>query len=414
MRRRRKQPIPATRFGVVDLLDEASAGMLARPGRALLTALGTLLGVASFVAVLGLTTTASGQISARFDALVATEVQVRTGQDDPFEETSIQVDVLPWDAEQRLSRLNGVVTSGVYWSAGQGREVSALGTGVADRTEPVDVIAASPGFFDAVHATVATGRFFDAFHDDEAQPVAVVGRSLAQRLGVTDVRHHPAVYVDGVPLTVIGIVEDVDRHPEVLMGIVVPRGTAAELWGRQGSGGTSERVIIDTRLGAAGMVGEEAPLALRPEAPHTLQVTVPPDPRELRENVTTDLTGLFLALAVICLAVGTVGIANTMLVSVLERVPEIGLRRALGARRRHVAALFLTESGLLGLFGGLVGTTVGVVCVVVVALVREWTPVIAPWTVLPSPLVGALAGLLAGAYPAWRATRIEPAEALRR
>jgi putative ABC transport system permease protein len=119
-------------------------------------------------------------------------------------------------------------------------------------------------------------------------------------------------------------------------------------------------------------------------------------------------------LAAICLVVGAVGIANTTLVAVLERTGEIGLRRALGARPRHITAQFLTESTALGALGGLIGTSVGVAVVVATALARHWTAVLEPYAVLPAPLIGALVGFAAGLYPALRAARIEPLDALRR
>jgi putative ABC transport system permease protein len=171
---------------------------------------------------------------------------------------------------------------------------------------------------------------------------------------------------------------------------------------------------VETRLGAASVVGRQAPLALRPDAPERLKVLVPPDPRSLHDAVAHDLDVLFLILAGVCLLIGTVGIANTSLVSVLERGAEIGLRRALGARRRHIAAQFLSEAAALGTLGGMVGTSVGLVTVVTVAWSQSWTPVIEPTTAIPSPLVGTVIGMLAGLYPAYRATRVHPIEALQR
>jgi putative ABC transport system permease protein len=161
------------------------------------------------------------------------------------------------------------------------------------------------------------------------------------------------------------------------------------------------------------VVARQASLALRPDAVEALKATAPLDPRQLRDRVSTELSGLFLGLAGICLVIGAVGIANTTLVAVLERISEIGLRRSLGAQRRHIVAQFLAESTSLGAIGGLVGAGVGVAVVVAVSVAQQWTPVLEPWTVLSAPLIGAATGLMAGLYPALQASRIEPAEALR-
>ncbi|MEV4193593.1 ABC transporter permease, partial [Streptomyces toxytricini] len=158
----------------------------------------------------------------------------------------------------------------------------------------------------------------------------------------------------------------------------------------------------------------ELPLALRPDHPEWMAAEPPPDPRGLRSGVTSDLDQLFLLLAAICLVIGAVGIANTTLVAVLERTGEIGLRRALGARGRHITAQFLAESAAQGAVGGLVGTTLGTLTVVGVSALRDWTPVMSPLTVAAAPLIGLVTGILAGLYPAWRASRTQPAEALRR
>jgi putative ABC transport system permease protein len=207
----------------------------------------------------------------------------------------------------------------------------------------------------------------------------------------------------------------VARQPDILLSVIVPTTTADRLWGKPGQDeGEPPKVLIETRLGAAELIAEQAAVAIRPEASDRFKVTAPPDPKELKEAVTTDLSGLFLVLAGICLVIGAVGIANTTLVAVLERTAEIGLRRSLGARRRHVAAQFLSEAAALGLLGGLIGTSLGLTVVLTAAIAKDWTPVLEPLAVLPAPLAGALTGLLAGLYPAWQASRIEPVEALRR
>lgn len=162
------------------------------------------------------------------------------------------------------------------------------------------------------------------------------------------------------------------------------------------------------------MVARQAPTAIDAIAAARLEAVPPPDPRGLFNVVRGDLNGLFVGLAVICLIVGAVGIMNTTLVSVLERFGEIGLRRSVGALRRHIAMQFLAESVLLGSIGGLIGTALGVGVVVGVALWHGWTAIVDPQLVLLSPVLGAVTGAVAGVYPALRASWIEPLEALRR
>jgi putative ABC transport system permease protein len=404
--------VPPSRLRPGDLADEALAGMLQRPGRAALTSLGTLLGVAAFVAVLGLTSTAGGQIGERFSVLSATEVVVEDAAPDPF----VNGPAFPADAERRVRALDGVREAGVLWQVRLGgATTSALPPHAGDGrdAEQLTVLAASPGALRAMHARLGAGRAYDDFHERRAERVAVLGEAAASRLGISRLDAQPAIFVAGTPLTVVGIVDDVDRQADALLAIMVPSGTATALWGMPSSGEPA-RLLIETRLGAAQVVGDQAALALRPDAPERLRAIVPADPRGLRDQVAGDLNALFLLLAAISLLVGMVGIANTTLVAVLERVPEIGLRRALGASPRHVATQFLAESATLGTLGGLFGASLGVLTVVGVAVARDWTPILAPPAVLPAPLVGTATGLLAGLYPAWRASRIQPVEALQR
>lgn len=408
--RTRTPRITPSSFSPRDLLSEALAGVLQRPARSVLTALGTVLGVGTFVAVLGLTATASSQIDSRFSLLTATEVTVG---DVAREKDEFAGPAFPDDAGPRVEKLGGVRHAGVFWPVRPtGGSPDVRSSPVGDSTgQKIDVVAASPGAVQAAEPRLAQGRLYDTYHAADGLQVAVVSRGIAARLGISTLETAPAVFIDDQPFTVIGIIDDVRRKPEVLMSVIVPDTAARRLWGPPTEGA---QMLIATDVGAARQIASEVPTALRPDHPEYLKAVPPPDPRALRSSVTSDLDQLFLLLAAICLVIGAVGIANTTLVAVLERTGEIGLRRALGARGRHVTAQFLAESGALGTLGGLVGTSIGTIAVVAVAVVRDWTPVVHTATVAAAPAIGLLTGVLAGIYPAWRAARIQPVEALRR
>jgi macrolide transport system ATP-binding/permease protein len=172
-------------------------------------------------------------------------------------------------------------------------------------------------------------------------------------------------------------------------------------------------VIVETRIGAASLIAQQTPLALRPDNLSVLRLEVPPEPKRVRDEVQSDLNVMFLLLGGLSLAVGAIGIANITLVSVMERTGEIGLRRAIGATRGHIAAQFLLESGSMGVIGGIVGASLGVLVVVTVSASQVWTPVLDPAAPFLAPLMGGAIGLVSGTYPALRAARLEPVEALR-
>lgn len=395
-----------------DLLDEALAGVAARPARLALLTLGTVLGIAALVSTVGIGQTAAGQITQRFDEAVATRVTVEVRERPDPEGEQVALAQLPWDAPERLTRLNGVVAAGTYARVDTGgQQLSGLPVDdpAGSARQDVPVAAASPGLFAAVQATLRAGRFFDAGHDQRGDPVVLLGRHAAERLGVNRVDTQPAIFIGDQPFTVIGIVESVGARAEVLDSVVMPVGTARARYGLT----ALEVVEIRTDLGAAQLVARQAPVAIDPNYPELLQVNAPPRPGELRRDVIGDVNVLFLVLGGVALLVGGLGIANVTLLSVLERISEIGLRRAVGATRWHIAGQFLLESVMVGLLGGLIGTAAGVLTTVGVSAFQDWTPLLDPRLAAVAPALGALIGLLAGTYPAWRAAAVEPIAALR-
>ena len=398
------------RFRLRDLISEALAGLFTRPGRSLLTALGAVLGIASLVATLGIAETAGAQIITAFDELAATSVVV-TNERGFFGSSETQI-ALPWDSEERIARLNGVVAAGTMANVQLGgRLTSAVPVkdplGLTEFQMPM--IAASPGLYEATLGELSTGRWFDRGHSERADRVMVLGTGLAQRLNVTRVDQQPVVFVGDDSFVVLGILEEVQRQPELLNALIIPEGTAREMYDLQ----SPTTIQIDTEVGAASLISEQAPIAVSPDDPGAVQVQAPLEPDEVRAGVEEDVNALFLMLGGVSLLVGAIGIANVTLVSVLERVGEIGLRRALGAGRRHIAYQFLLESTGVGLFGGVIGASTGVLVVVVVSALRTWTPVMDARIALAAPVLGAVVGLVAGLYPALRASRMAPVDALR-
>jgi len=410
MRRRlkREQSRARPRLSPRDLLGESIAGLLARPSRVALTVLGTVVGVAALVATLGLSKTASTQIVGRFDEVAATDIVVS-----PARRGSVTVSsVLPFRVENRLQRLNGVVAAGSLSDvAVRGALASSapVNDPLGQTYVQLPVKAASAGLWRAVRARLATGRFPDAGHSARADRVVVLGRNAADRLRIDRVDQQPAILLGDRLYLVVGILESVKRQPSLLGAVVMPEGTAAREFGLRAAG----LAQIETRVGAVQLIARQAPYALAPDAPEKLKVAAPPDPRSLRGAIRNDLNALFVLLGAVSLLVGAIGIANVTLVSVLERVGEIGLRRALGAARRHVAAQFLLESTAMGALGGVAGASIGTIVVVAISASRTWTPVPDAWVPLAAPLLGAVIGLVSGTYPALRAARMEPVDALR-
>ncbi|MEU0568709.1 ABC transporter permease [Nonomuraea sp. NPDC005983] len=384
-----------------DLLNEALAGLLARPVRAALTALGTVLGIATLVITLGTAATAGNQIVGRFDALTATAitVEVPTGE-------------VGWAAVDQVTRLRGVTAAAALAEGGQSANLVVRSNNLLDPTragsQTLSVVATTSGLPATVRGRMLQGRYFDQGHMRRGDRVVVLGEQAARLLGVSRLERAPAVFIDGRAFTVIGILGGFQRDRGLSGSVLVPPAAGRLL----GLGGVT-RVLVTTSLGAADLIAGQVATALKPGGEGVLQVVNPPSPTRARDAVRNDVNGLFLVLGLVSLVVGAVGIANVTLVTIMERTTEIGLRRSLGAARRHIAAQFLLESTLTGLTGGVVGAAIGVAAIVAISAAKQWTPVLDVRLAVAAPVMGALVGLLAGLYPSMRAARMEPVDALR-
>jgi putative ABC transport system permease protein len=381
-----------------------------------------VLGVGAFVAVLGLTATGAGQISHQFSVLEDTTVSVAdNGPANNVAAPGTNPAIgFPADADAIADHINGVTAAGVWWPVAlpEGTNFAASLALSATASQTVTLLAASPGAVAAMDLVMVAGSPLSAYENDTAQHVAMLDSGTAATIGISPARlpSHPAVFVDGIAYTVVGIYSSAQRVASGGSGMLIPDNTALADYGNPQPGiGTQEeaQMVIATRTGAAQAVSRQIAAAELPADPHRLVVTAPPSPLKLQGEVNGDLAGLFLILALISLLIGAVGIANTTLVAVLERTGEIGVRRAVGARPRHIAAQFLAESTALGTLGGLIGTCIGVGIVVIFAAAQDWTALLNPYYTLPAPLIGSVVGLLAGAYPALRAARTSPLAALR-
>ena len=414
--------LPSPRLTTRDAATEAVAGIVQRPGRAVLTMLGTVLGVGAFVAVLGLTATGAGQISRQFTVLEDTTVTVEdNGPVNNVAALGTNPAIgFPADADAVADHINGVAGAGVWWPVSLPEGTSFTGSLALSATasQTVNLLAASPGAVRAMGLTLVAGSPLSRYENDTRQHVVMIDTTTAASLGISPARlaSHPAVFVDGIAYTVVGVYSSAQRVVTAESAMLIPEQTALADYGNPepGIGNQEEaQMVVATRIGAAQAVARQIAAAELPADPSRLVVTSPSNPQTLQGEVNGDLAGLFLILALVSLLIGAVGIANTTLVAVLERTEEIGLRRAVGARPRHIAAQFLAESTALGTLVGLVGTCIGVGTVVIFAAAKDWTAILNPAYTLPAPLIGTVVGLLAGAYPAVRAARTSPLAALR-
>ncbi|MEV4664310.1 ABC transporter permease [Micromonospora echinofusca] len=385
---------------------QALQAMGGRRGRAALTALGVAFGICAAVATLGITASASQAVTAKFDEFTATEVKVKypmlgSGGHLPRPEVAQRL---------RVAELNGVRHAGLMVKAEGHPTVSNIRRDDAPWDEAT-VLAAQEDGLTAAGATILHGRMYDTGHESRHDRVAVLDAVAATRLfGEAGSGPGALVYIADVPYAVLGVYRAPPGNAGMTGAVVLPYWTATA---QPGLRFPDSEMIIRTQLGAADQVAREVPFAIAPQAPDDLAVLVPPDLRSLRAGVERETQALFLGLALVSLVIGALGVSNVSYVSVLERRAEIGLRRAVGASRRAIAAQFCLETAGLGLIGGVVGTIAGVHVTAATSLMKSWLVILDPMVLGGGPVVGMATGLVAGVYPAIAAARVQPAEALR-
>jgi putative ABC transport system permease protein len=386
-----------------DLLRIASVGLRSRRLRAALSALGIAIGIAAMVAVLGISESSRRDLLSSLDRLGTNLLTVQGGEGFGVSQDG---GALPATAKPMLSRIGPV--QGVSSVSLVDADVRRTDLIPSTRTGGIAVQATDPALLGTLRARMADGEWLD-----EARarlPVVVLGSDAARRLGIVDVSQGVRVWLGGQWFSVIGILEPVELAQDLDRAALIGLGIAAEQFGTTDHPGTIYLRVDPDQIDAVRAV---LPPTANPQSPDTIQIGRPTDAIEAKAAASSAFTALFLGLGGVALLVGGVGIANVMVISVLERRSEIGLRRALGATRRHVSVQFLAEALLLSALGGITGVVLGAGVTSVYDLARGW-PITVPAVGLAGGVVAALAiGAVAGLYPATRAARLAPTDALR-
>jgi len=389
------------RLGAGDMARLAAVGLRTRRLRAALSALGIGIGVAAIVAVLGLSASSQNGLLAEIDRLGTNLLTVTTGQT-LFGATA----ELPLAAPGMIGRVGPVTQVADTGSTSANVYRSPLIPSV--NTNALQVQAATLNLLPAVGATVARGSYLNAATATE--PVCVLGAQAAQLLGIDRVYPGERVWLGGMWFYVTGILSSAALAPEIDSSVLVGFPAADKYLGLDGHPTTIYVRTVTTQTAAV-----QAVLAAtaNPESPNEVDVSQPSAALTARADAQGALNGLFLGLGAVSLLVGAVGVANIMIISVLERRSEIGLRRALGATKGNIRMQFLSEAILLALLGGAAGVAFGALATAIYAHTKHWTTVI-PTLAWAGGLGAAFAiGAVAGLLPAIRAARLSPTDALR-
>ena len=392
---------PRSRLSIGDTLRTASTGPRSRKLRSALSALGITIGIAALVSVLGLSSSSSADLIRELDALGTNLLTVEAGQSFGSGNSS-----LPVDAPARIRRIDPVYEVAAVSKIGGGVYRSDLIE--EGRTQGLTIIAADLNLLDAQQGSISQGQYLTSALQDF--PTVVLGSVAAERLGITELTTARSIWLGEEWFVVVGILNPLPLAADLDRAAIIGYPAAEQYLNYE-----YEPDIIYVRARAEHVLDVRSVMSatVNPEKPEEVEVSRASDVLEARAAAESAFTNLFLGLGVVALLVGGIGIANVMVIAVIERRNEIGLRRALGATRFHIAMQFLTESFFLSAAGGFAGVMLGIGVTVVYAMLQDWAVVIPSYALFGGFGSSLLIGGLAGLYPSLRAASMSPTEALR-
>jgi putative ABC transport system permease protein len=394
--------LDSPKLSLADLARLASVGLRTRPVRAALSALGIAIGVAAIVAVLGLSASSQAGLINEISKLGTNLLTVANGQT-----LSGDTAELPVPAPGMISRIRDVTA---VEDTGSLSNISAYRSPLIPsiNTNALSVQATSLGLPDTVGTSVAQGTFLNAATAHE--PVAVLGAAAAGRMGIDRVYPGERIWVGGMWFYLVGTLRPAVLAPEIDTSVLIGYPAARKYLGFDGH---PSEIYVRAQTDQVNAVHDLLAATANPEQPNEVDVAQPSDALVAQAEAEGALNSLFLGLGAVSLLVGAVGVANIMLIGVLERRSEIGLRRSLGATKGHIRNQFLGEAILLALLGGAVGVATGAIATIIYAHLKHWTAVV-PTTAWAGGLAAAIfIGAVAGLLPAIRAAGLSPTEALR-